>query len=150
MGPKTPWRGLAVVLALAAPNLAVTPGVVRPLSLAVICATAWGRDVRHVTDAKRQAAFARYGVPWADRAHYETDHVIPRSLGGADAVDNLWPQPLAEARQLKDVLEVKLSRLVCDPRSGVSLAEARTALRGDWRVAYRHYMGRAPVLRRGR
>lgn len=142
-----PWRGLAVVLALAVPNLTVTPGVLRDLSLAVICDTPWGRDVRHVTDTMRRTAFARYHVPWADRARYEVDHIYPRSLGGADDPDNLWPEPLAEARRLKDPLEVKLSFLVCDPTSGVTLEEARRAIRADWRVAYRHYMGRAPVLR---
>ena len=102
----------ALLLTLAVPDRTLTPGLVRPLSTATVCATKWGRDRRHVTEAMRRQVFAAYGIAWANRAQYEVDHDIPRELAGADAMANLWPQPLAEAR-IKDREENRLHRAVC-------------------------------------
>ncbi len=109
------WLVLAV-------NLTITPGVVRlviqadglvgPLTTAQVCATRWGLDHRFVTLEMKQDVFRRYGVPWADRALYETDHLIPRELGGADDILNLWPEPWPDARR-KDRLENRLHAAVC-------------------------------------
>jgi hypothetical protein len=55
-----------------------------------------------VTAAMKRKVFARYGLKGnTDRAckrdahgrRCEIDHSISRELGGADDVDNLWPQP---------------------------------------------------------
>ncbi len=110
-------------------NPALTPGVVRPLSLARICGTKWGHDRRFVTRAMRKQVFAAYGIPWAQHPRYEVDHLEPRSLGGADDVANLWPQRWPEAHA-KDREEVRLHRAVC--AGTVPLADAQAQMRA-WR-----------------
>lgn len=92
---------------------------------------------------KRQVAKA-YNIQWEDRSRYEFDHLIPRSLGGADSVRNLWPQLWSSARR-KDVLEVRLGKLVCSGK--LSLRTARSAIRSDWVKAYRTYVTPQPALR---
>jgi hypothetical protein len=126
-------RLILLLAALAArPNPALTPGVRalgpdgQPLSVATLCSTKWGKDVRHVTESMKIAVARRYGVEWpplrkghrltprerALRAKWEVDHWYSRENGGADDIRNLWMQPIAEAHQ-KDVLENRLHRAVC-------------------------------------
>ena len=131
---------LLLALALVLPNPHLTPGLTRPLSTAQVCTTRWGRDARHVTLTMKRQVFAAYGIPWADHAQYEVDHLVSRELGGADAIPNLWPEPWTgewNAHQ-KDRLENTLHRLVC--ADTISLSEAQSAIRGDWRIAYRPYV----------
>lgn len=115
-----------LLLQLSLPNAHVTPGEVRPLTVAVVCATKWGLDRRHVTTAMKRHVANEYGVPWEDRWLYEFDHLIPRELGGADTEANLWPQPLPEAR-MKDREENSLHRTVCN--GGMALAAAQAHMR---------------------
>jgi len=96
-----------------APDPTLTPGVVRPLTKTAICTTAWGRDRRHVTEAMKRQVARAYGVSWAKRHLYEFDHLVPRELGGADDVQNLWPQILDPDARLKDREENRLHRAVC-------------------------------------
>ena len=118
------------------PNPARTPGVVRPLTVQQICATRWGVDRRHVSVAMKKQVAVWYGLPWAERHRVEFDHLVPRSLAGADDVRNLFPQAWPAARE-KDRLEVRLGRLVCAGQ--LSLTEAQAAIRTDWRAAARRY-----------
>lgn len=116
----------------------LTPGKVRELSHAQLCGTKWGSDRRVVTVAMRRHVFKSYGIAWENRAAYEVDHLIPRSLGGADDVLNLWPQPWPDARK-KDRLEIALSKALCDGK----VHDVRTAQRvfeDDWRAGYRRYI----------
>ena len=111
------------------PDPALTPGAVRALSLQTICTTRWGVDRRRVSDATRREVFRRYGVPWAKRALYEVDHLVPRSEGGADLVANLWPQPWDGplGAHAKDRVEGRLHRDVCAGR--LPLETAREQMR---------------------
>lgn len=131
------------------PDLKKTPGVVRSgLTAAVICATKWGKDERHVTDAMKLEVFSRYGysgyddprcVP-AGKRTCEIDHLISRELGGADDVDNLWPQAYGTSpwnAVLKDKLENRLNKELCAHR--ITLKQAHDMLRNDWRKAYLIY-----------
>lgn len=122
------------------PRTDVTPGVTRPLSLDTVCTTRWGLDRRKVTIGMKQRVAAAYGVRWADRSRYEFDHLIPRSLGGADDERNLWPQPWVATwnARMKDRLEVALGRKVC--AGELALAVAQEAIRSDWVSAYRRYV----------
>jgi hypothetical protein len=128
---------LSLALALTVPDPAVTPGAVRDLTVEQVCATKWGRDRRAVTAAMRRQVMALYGVAEGHQGDYELDHLIPRSMAGADVAINLWPQRWLEARQ-KDRLEVKMDRLVC--AGEVSLSEAQEMFRTDWRAGYRRYV----------
>ena len=133
------------------PDLAKTPGRSRPgLTKKVICKIQWGKDERHVTAAMKREVFARYGYSGYDDprcvsdAHGRTceiDHLISRELGGADAVDNLWPQAYGSPwnAQMKDKLENRLNREMCG--GAITLKQARDKLRGDWREAYKQYYG---------
>ena len=128
MNQFTPgWAVLALVAQLVAlPDAALTPGTVRLLSKEEICATKWGLDRRLVSLRMKQHVARAYNIQWAERDQYEFDHLIPRSLGGADDILNLWPQRWAEARK-KDAQEVRLSRAMC--RNEVSLRAAQTQMR---------------------
>lgn len=79
---------------------------------------------RHVAEA--------YGIPEESWDLYEFDHLIPRSLGGADVEANLWPQLWVYAHR-KDALELRLSKLVCN--GTISLHTARKAITQDWEAA---------------
>lgn len=134
------------------PDLGKTPGVSRAgLSKATICATTWGKDARHVTQAMKDQVFALYGFSGYDDARCEPDthgktceidHLISRELGGADEVENLWPESYGSSpynAHLKDKLENRLHKEMCAGHIG--LKAARDMLVNDWRKAYRVYYG---------
>ena len=119
---------LLLLLQLASPDFAVTPGLVRGLDQHTVCTIKWGKDARHVTEAMKRQVAKNYHMSRTDiKARgkgtcCEIDHKIPREIGGADDISNLWAQPWLEA-QKKDVEENKWHRNVC---SGVvTLAEAQ-------------------------
>lgn len=66
------------------------------------------RCVRNVgIDIKIQVA-QRYGnIPRSSWHLYEFDHLIPLCAGGSDDINNLWPQPMDQARK-KDALEINI------------------------------------------
>jgi hypothetical protein len=75
-----------------------------------------------------------YGVE--DPRLYELDHAVPLSIGGAPADPrNLFPEPWIGPNnaRLKDRVEWKLHRLVCQGR--LPLAEAQARISADWRTA---------------
>ncbi len=105
----------------------LTPGAVRhELSVKEICATVWGHDRRHVSMAMKRRVAKAYGVRWEDHTKYEFDHLIPRELGGADADENIWPQPWKDAHA-KDKVENFLHRQVCS--GALSLTKAQEQMR---------------------
>ena len=53
------------------------------------------KDRLGVTEEMERRVFSRYRIEWRRRAEFKVDHLIPIELGGADAVDNLWPQSLS-------------------------------------------------------
>jgi hypothetical protein len=113
---------VTIVAILVAAHLAAPPSVaVRPLSLKTICSTVWGKDARHVDDAMKRQVAKTAGIPWSQHARYEFDHRIPRSLGGADVVENLQMQPWPIARR-KDRDEVRFGRLVCAGQMDLDVA----------------------------
>lgn len=126
---------LLVSLAAVILSHSLTPGVVRPLSQAEVCSIRWGVDARHVSESMRKQVFARYHIPWEQRAGYIVDHLVPRELAGADDVLNLWPQLVDDAKN-KDVVENVLHRMVCGefPRH-LTLQEAQRRIAADWHRA---------------
>lgn len=135
---------LAIVLFVAAaraqmavPRQDLTPGLARQMTAQQTCAVKWGRDARHVSTATKKKVCLAYGIstgcPGKD---WELDHLISREIAGADDPKNLWPQPIAEARQ-KDRLENALHRDVCAGK--ITLAEAQREISIDWRAAYQKY-----------
>jgi hypothetical protein len=114
----------------AAPDPIRTPGAVNPsITREKACHTAWRRDHRHVTAKMRRAVLDAYGI--ADARGYEIDHRVPRQLGGADVIGNLWPQPWdgPTGAHAKDKIENSLHRDVCAGRT--TLAEAQNVFLSD-------------------
>lgn len=105
---------------------------VRPLSVRQICSTRWGLDHRHVTEAMKQEIARRGGIRRATIVGpgkgpcCEFDHIVPRELGGADALENLQLQPWVIAHR-KDVDENALHKAVC--AGTISLEDARQRMR---------------------
>lgn len=137
--------GAAQVTGFTLPDPKLTPGETRNLDLQTICSTRWGLDHRFVTEEMKQQTCKAYGITEnCDGKHYEQDHLIPRSSGGADSVLNLWPQPLAEAH-LKDRAEVWAEKGTCAGRLQLSYVQKQFA--DDWTVLYRLYLASRPVPR---
>lgn len=110
---------LLSISAMITPNALYTPGVVRPLTRSQICSIKWGKDRRHVTESMKRQVAANYHIPRTSIRPSgqgeccEFDHLIPRELGGADDVRNLWPQPWFDAH-IKDKTENDLHVMVCN------------------------------------
>ena len=109
-----------------------------------ICVRGYTKTVRppaYYTNALKKKQMAAYGYSDADPRHYEEDHLIPLSIGGnpSDPL-NLWPQPRISEwnAEKKDILELKLYKLVCD--GTVSLDEARREISSNWIETYKRYV----------
>lgn len=82
----------------------------------------------------------------ANPACYEEDHLISLELGGhPTSPENLWPEPWFGPwnAKVKDRLENKLHRLVCD--GTLSLRDAQKAVATDWVASYRFFFRSAVV-----
>jgi hypothetical protein len=127
-------------------NLEVTPGVVRTIDKSQICDSGSTKQFRHTTEAMKQKVYDLYGVdkheplPFAKGNFkaplYEIDHVISLELGGADEVENLWPQPyyMNPGAHEKDVVENYLHKMVCSGK--LDLQEAQRSIATDWYQVY--------------
>ena len=121
------------------PDPRLTPGAVATEDPAVFCQDGYARSHRHTSGRLKARVYRAYGVP-RDARHYEIDHLIPLSLGGADTAANLWPEsrdtrPWNAAA--KDRLEWRLLHLVCGGQ--VPAMEAQQAIAADWIEAYQRY-----------
>ena len=137
------------------PDDSATPGAVAITDTNTVCTTKWSKDERAVTAAMKKNVYALYGtaanqgvckqtkhltkdgkVVWKG---CEVDHRVSREVGGADQIENLWPQPyLASGKPgayQKDKLENWLHQQVCVTHT-MTLIEAQQALMGDWYSAY--------------
>lgn len=98
-----------------------------------ICRPGYTVTVRPPTSATRPVKaklLAAYG--YDPGAVAELDHVVPLTLGGANSVSNLAPQP-GPVPNAKDHVEVVLAQSVCAGR--VTLAEAQRRIVHDWTSA---------------
>lgn len=141
------------------PDHTKTPGVATELTARQICSTKWllrskGVDdavvtvhsKRGVSKSMKARVFALYGISCKTGKASETvpscrsweiDHLIPRSIGGADNERNLWPQVMdgPMGARIKDVLEHKIKRDVCAGR--LDLKQAQQDIAADWQAMYR-------------
>ena len=124
----------------------LTPGVVVTRDAAAVCRPGYATSVRPEGALWRRLkdeSYDRYGLPRGHRssidehgvrhAAYEVDHLVPLELGGSPTdIRNIWPQPMAAAKQ-KDEVENELHDLVCSGRMSLSLAQS--AIARDWKTA---------------
>ena len=143
------------------PDHSLTPGKTRNISLATICNTTWGSDARAVTAKMKSDVIANYGFnvnkcPFTmykgKRLHrLEIDHLVPRSLGGADDEANLWPEcyePVkpnksdqADGAHKKDRLEIELHRRICDGGTTAMLKQYQQQFKSNWLSLYHKIYG---------
>ncbi|MEN3371381.1 MAG: hypothetical protein V7609_3524 [Verrucomicrobiota bacterium] len=114
------------------PNPKLTPGRV----------ARGDEDRRGVTPQMERKVFSRYRLPWSRRAQFKIDHLIPLELGGADSIDNLWPQSLRtkpygtdRKELLTDVLQNRIAK------RQITLEQAQEQIRTDWIDAFIDHLG---------
>lgn len=123
----------------ALPIASLTPGATWNLTADELCAPV-RHEQRPVSDAIRLEVLRAYGMERVPADEYELDYLVTPELGGAPAVQNLWPQRYASRTwnaHVKDRLEQLLPKLVCD--GTVSLQTAQRAIADDWIAAYKKY-----------
>jgi hypothetical protein len=122
------------------PDPQYTPGAVLTTDAGKVCTSGYSKTVRNVSQAEKDQIYAEYGIPSHVPYQYEIDHDISLELGGSNDPTNLWPEPNDKSTgNTKDALEDKLHELVCVNQ--ISLVDAQAAIKGDWTVAYRKYVG---------
>jgi hypothetical protein len=135
-----PPQSRLIIKAQATPNRVLTPGATRPVTRNEICSAGYRDMNRLVSPAVQQEVFKEYGVPVALKKDYEVDYLITPELGGADDVQNLWPEPYSSTdwgAHVKDTLEDRLHQMVCE--GTLDLATAQREMASDWISAYKKY-----------
>ncbi len=137
------------VLASDLPDPALTPGAINTRVTQeniqqTVCVKGYTKTIRppaYFTNKLKKKQMREYGYADTDPKHYEEDHLIALSIGGApDDPRNLWPEPrISEwSASKKDQLEFVMYRLVCAQK--VTLAEAQHAMATDWIKAWKQYV----------
>lgn len=151
------WLSAAVLLALVAcsrpasnaalPDPALTPGRTTNATREEICEPGYTRKVRSVSESMKRRIYSSYGRTRQKGVCCEVDHLIPLELGGANAKENLWPQPWNGnpaqnqwGAKEKDQLENRLHRLVCSGK--LDLPTAQQAIAHDWVAAWEIYVSK--------
>lgn len=140
---------------LTLPDHVLTPGEASGITTAALCAKTFRtRDERFVTEETKVDVFHRYGltgnndaacVPDSHGRRCEVDHLVSLEIGGTNSILNLWPQPRGTTpwnATVKDKLENRLHKEVC--AAHLSLEDAQTQIKTDWRIPYVHYFGEPP------
>ena len=128
----------------------VTPGAVNPAATAETICSRSARDQNRPTPPPWVTEFelSSYNIPTSSSADYVMDYLIPLSLGGANTVSNVWPQPRAEVEK-KGELEAKALLRICTAAKTLPPDETADLLTNiqryfaeDWTAAYSDYVGR--------
>jgi hypothetical protein len=100
------------------------------------------KDRGGVTLKMERKVFARYRLPWSRRAEFKIDHLIPVELGGADTIDNLWPQSLRAKPYDADRKELLTEMLLARIRAGqMTIIQAQEQISRDWIDAFIDHLG---------
>jgi len=114
------------------PNRKVTPGRV----------AANERERSGISVETEKKVFARYKLQWSARQEFKIDHLIPRELGGADTVDNLWPQPVRARPYSVERNELLAAVMLEEIKRGrITIEQAREEIRRDWIDAFIDHVG---------
>jgi hypothetical protein len=125
--------------AIVLPRRTLTPGGTRAVQVADLCGNQDLDNDPPVNPSLEQEVFKEYGVPASSKKDYELDYLITPALGGADSIQNLWPQSYSSTwnARVKDQLEDHLHEMVCQGK--VQLATAQNDIASDWIEAYKRY-----------
>jgi hypothetical protein len=128
------------------PDARCSPGAINPtVTMAVLkdpeFRTGCIRDCS-TTNSQKANTYSAYGIAHPSKNSgtsqtCELDHVVPLELGGADTLDNIWPQcgptgaPLPQRYfKEKDIVEDYLAKQVKSGRT--SLISAQVGIASDW------------------
>ena len=129
----------------ALPDRACSPGALdRRRTSRVVCSKGFHTsDVRSVPDSLKHQVEVAYGLePKGYGKTLEIDHIISLELGGSNDIANLYPE-LAPGYQVKDALENKLHKLVCN--GALTLHTAQRRIAANWMAFYKSVTGLKPV-----
>lgn len=135
------------------PDNQLTPGVSATTDVNEICGKVNGltysKQHRKTTSKMKHDAFARYGLPYPKTpGQWEVDHRCELSIGCADDIRNLWPQPGAGTWNFhkKDKLEDLVHQHVCVKRDMTPAdAQALFLAPADWRAGYCKFFADDPA-----
>ena len=130
------------------PDRRCSPGAyASKLTQKVVCADDFTtKDYRAVSDATKRAVELAYGMkPKRYGSALEIDHIVSLELGGSNDIANLFPERRSPAPgyRVKDKLENRLHRLVCDEHV-MTLRQAQRAIAKDWRTLYKRVFDLEP------
>ncbi len=131
------------------PDVSITPGEINPdITQAnvqsTVCVKGYTKTIRppaYFTNKLKKRQMREYGYADRNPKHYEEDHLIALSIGGApNDPRNLWPEPRNSewSAEKKDQLEFVMYKMVCAHE--ISLAEAQHAMASNWIDAWEQYV----------
>lgn len=109
-----------------------------------VCIHGYTKTIRppsNYTNKLKKRQIREYGYEDRNPKHFEEDHLIALSIGGAPHDPrNLWPEPRKSEwnAKKKDQLEFVLYKMVC--RDEISLAVAQHEMATNWIEAYKKYV----------
>jgi hypothetical protein len=131
------------------PDPALTPGAINPNVTQAniqqtVCVRGYTKTIRppaHFTNKLKKRQIREYGYADRNPKHYEEDHLIALSIGGAPHDPrNLWPEPRISEWNAgkKDQLEFVFYKMVCAQE--ITLDEAQHAMATNWIGAWKQYV----------
>ena len=100
------------------------------------------KDRKCVTEEMERHVFDRYHIPWRRRPEFKVDHLIPTELGGADTIDNVWPQSLYARPYNVLRKELLMQSLLARIAAGrMTLAQAQKGISEDWISCFVEQLG---------
>ena len=131
------------------PDPAITPGAINPSVTqdniqSTVCVKGYTKTIRppaNFTNKLKKRQIREYGYADRNPKHYEEDHLIALSIGGApDDSRILWPEPRNSewGADKKDQLEFVIYKMVC--KQEISLAEAQHEMATNWIEAWKKYV----------
>lgn len=100
------------------------------------------KDRKGVTEEMERHLFDRYHIPWRRRPEFKVDHLIPLELGGADVMENLWPQSLYARPYSVARKELLTRQLLARIAAGkMTLVQAQKEISEDWISCFVEYLG---------
>lgn len=131
------------------PDPMLTPGAINPDVTqeniqSTVCVKGYTKTIRppaHFTNKLKKRQMREYGYTDRNPKHYEEDHLIALSIGGAPHDPrNLWPEPRKSEwnAKKKDRLEFVLYKMVCARE--ISLSDAQHEMATNWIEAWKRFV----------
>lgn len=133
----------ALVSVMSHAGIALNPDVTQDTVAKTICVPGYTSGVRPAvsyTNGIKKKLLTAAGISLDQMSAYELDHIVPLSIGGHPrSLENLQLQVWdgTDGARIKDILEVRLNKLVC--RHQLPLAEAQECIYQNWQACAARY-----------